>query len=322
MKLATFTHATFPAGHAHIGAVNPMEGRIIDLTTVSHGASAFLSMQALIEAGPEALQEAERLTATGESLALEDVRLLAPVPVPVQMRDCSVFAGHLQNAPLGMARVAARLRGEAVAGLPLGTPEPLPAIYRERPIYYLTNRFSVSGPGCMVDWPRYSKLMDYELEFGIFIGRGGRNISAADAGRHIFGYTIYNDFSARDTQYIEMQGYFGPAKGKSFDGGNVMGPWIVTPDEIPDPYNLGMRAYVNGRKVSDGSSSGMLHRFEDIIAYISKDETLYPGEFIGSGTLGGGCGLERDEWLQDGEEVVAEIDYIGSLNARVRLQGG
>jgi 2-keto-4-pentenoate hydratase/2-oxohepta-3-ene-1,7-dioic acid hydratase in catechol pathway len=279
-------------------------------------------MLALIEAGPEALREAARLAATGESLALADVRLLAPVPVPAQMRDCSVFAGHLQNAPLGMARVAARLRGEEVAGQPLGTPAPLPAIYRERPIYYLTNRFAVSGPGSVVDWPRYSKLMDYELEFGIFIGQSGRNISAADAGRHIFGYTVYNDFSARDMQCIEMQGYFGPAKGKSFDGGNVMGPWIVTPDEIPDPYNLGMRAYVNGRKVSEGSSADMLHRFEDIIAYLSQDETLHPGEFIGSGTLGGGCGLERDEWLQDGDEVIAEIDYIGSLSARVRVQGG
>ncbi|EGP10253.1 putative isomerase/decarboxylase [Bradyrhizobiaceae bacterium SG-6C] len=102
--------------------------------------------------------------------------------------------------------------------------EYVPQVYRDRPIYYITNRFSVAGPGADVLWPDYSHLMDFELELGIFLSRGGRNIKASDAASHIFGYTIYNDVSARDAQFEEMQSMLGPAKGKSFDAGNVLGP--------------------------------------------------------------------------------------------------
>ncbi len=134
--------------------------------------------------------------------------------------------------------------------------------------------------------------MDYELEFGIITRNKGANISAARAKDHIFGYTIFNDFSARDAQRVAMEGRLGPAKGKSFDGGNVMGPWIVTPDEIGDPYKLKMEARVNGEVRSLGVSDGMLFSFEEIIAHVTKDEPLMPGEFIVSGTVGNGCGLE------------------------------
>ena len=126
--------------------------------------------------------------------------------------------------------------------------------------------------GAVVHWPRYSRIMDFELEFGVFLGRRGANISAERAREHIFGFTIFNDFSARDTQLIEMQGGMGPTKAKSFDGANIMGPWIVTADEIPDPYSLAMAARVNGQTWTSGDSSGMLHSFEEMIAYISRDE--------------------------------------------------
>jgi 2-keto-4-pentenoate hydratase/2-oxohepta-3-ene-1,7-dioic acid hydratase in catechol pathway len=162
--------------------------------------------------------------------------------------------------------------------------------------------------------------MDYELEFGIITKNKGANIPVSQAKDHIFGFTIFNDFSARDAQRLEMEGRLGPAKGKSFDGGNVMGPWIVTPDEIGDPYNLKMEVRVNGEVRSKGVSEGMLSSFEEIIAHITQDETLMPGEFIGSGTVGNGCGLELGWFLEHGDTVELEVEKIGILKNRVERQ--
>ena len=200
---------------------------------------------------------------------------------------------------------------------PLGD---LPDVYRKQPIYYITNRFSVRGTNTTVKWPRYSKVMDYELEFGIITKNKGANIPASKAGDHIFGYTIFNDFSARDAQRVEMEGRLGPAKGKSFDGGNVMGPWIVTSDEIGDPYNLKMEARVNGKMRSQGITQGMLFSFEEIIAHVTSDETLMPGEFIGSGTVGNGCGLELGWYLEHGDSIELEVEKIGVLKNKVERQ--
>ena len=177
------------------------------------------------------------------------------------------------------------------------------------------------GTDSNVVWPRYSKKLDYELEFGVFLGRSGKDISKADARSFIAGYTIFNDFSARDTQLHEMKGRLGPAKGKDFDTGNPMGPWLVTPDEIPDAYNLSMRARINGEQWSDGNSRDMHYSFEETIAYISNEETLHPGEFIGSGTVGGGCGLEMDRWLKPGDVVELEVQGLGVLRNRVVQSG-
>ena len=219
------------------------------------------------------------------------------------MRDGMSFPLHILQAPRGQLKLAARAKNDMaelarIDAEPLGE---LPEVYRKQPIYYITNRFSVRGTNTTVKWPRYSQVMDYELEFGIITKNKGANISAAKAKDHIFGYTIFNDFSARDAQRIEMEGRLGPAKGKSFDGGNVMGPWIVTPDEIGDPYKLKMEARVNGEMRSQGVSEGMLFSFEEIIAHVTKDETLMPGEFIGSGTVGNGCGLELGWYLEHGD---------------------
>ncbi len=147
-----------------------------------------------------------------------------------------------------------------------------------------------------------------------------RTFQRPKAKDHIFGYTIFNDFSARDAQRIEMEGRLGPAKGKSFDGGNVMGPWIVTPDEIGDPYKLKMESRVNGKARSQGTSEGMLFSFEEIIAHVTKDETLMPGEFIGSGTVGNGCGLELGWYLEHGDEIELEVEKIGVLKNKVERQ--
>ena len=188
-----------------------------------------------------------------------------------------------------------------------------PKVWYEFPVYYKGNPFSVVGQDAEVHWPAYTEKLDYELEFGIFIGKAGRNITPEVAPNHIAGYALYNDFSARDIQMQEMKCRLGPAKGKDFDTGNAIGPYLVTPDEIPEPYNLTMSARVNGEEWSRGNSGSMHFTFEEIIAYISRDETLYPGEFIGSGTVGSGCGLESERWLKQGDVVELQVEGLGVL---------
>jgi len=162
--------------------------------------------------------------------------------------------------------------------------------------------------------------MDYELEIGIITRRTRANIPESEAAAHIFGYTIFNDFSARDRQTVEMLGRLGPAKGKSFDGGNVIGPWIVTADELGDPQTLNVAVTVNGEERGRGTTEGMLFSFEEIIAYASQDETIYAGEFFGSGTVGNCCGLEIGRFLESGDVVELEVDRIGILRNNVVAQ--
>jgi 2-keto-4-pentenoate hydratase/2-oxohepta-3-ene-1,7-dioic acid hydratase in catechol pathway len=149
----------------------------------------------------------------------------------------------------------------------------------------------------------------------VVIGRKGRNIKASDAGEYIAGYTVMNDFSARDIQRKEMKVRLGPAKGK--DWCTAIGPVLVTPDEIGDPYNLRMTARVNGVSWSEGNSGTMYWKFEQMIEFLSKDDTIFPGDLIGSGTVGGGCGLELDRWVQPGDVIELEIEKIGVLRNRV-----
>lgn len=327
MKLATYQSG----GQEKIGLVHGGDGLVFDLAAAaSRGGKAepsFASMLALIDAGEGALEQAAKLfdkDGKDESLSAKvaDVEILAPVPEPRQMRDGMSFPLHILQAPRGQLKLAARAKGDMaelarIDAEPLGE---LPEVYRKQPIYYITNRFSVRGTNTTVKWPRYSQVMDYELEFGIITKNRGANISAAQAKNHIFGYTIFNDFSARDAQRVEMEGRLGPAKGKSFDGGNVLGPWIVTPDEIGDPYRLKMEARVNGEVRSTGISDGMLFPFEEIIAHVTSDETLMPGEFIGSGTVGNGCGLELGWYLEHGDTIELEVEKIGILRNRVERQ--
>ena len=326
MKLATYRVS---GGAPRIGLVHDGDRRLFDLKAAAAragtDAAPFGSMLALIDADEAGLDTARGLfdrRGNEHDLVMEvaDVELLAPLPEPRQMRDGMTFPLHIRQGPRGMRRIAAAGNAEALAAIEA---EPLPdlaEVYRKVPIYYITNRLIVRGSGATIRWPRYSKVMDYELEFGVVTRRQGVNITAEKARDHIFGYTIFNDFSARDQQMIEMQGWLGPAKGKSFDGANVLGPWIVTPDEIGDPYKLKMQARVNGEVWSEGVSEGMLFSFEEMIAYMSRDETMHAGEFIGSGTVGNGCGLEHGRFLQHGDTIELEVERIGILKNRVERQ--
>ena len=189
-------------------------------------------------------------------------------------------------------------------------------VFNLRPIYYKANRFAVTGPDTDVQWPAYSKVMDYELEMACVLGRTGKDISVATADEFIFGYSIFNDFSARDTQAVEMGSFLGPSKSKDFDNANALGPCIVTVDEF-DASDARMTVRINGEVRSQGSSKTMKYRFRDLISFISTSETLHAGEVLCSGTVGGGCGAEQGKLLADGDTVELEIEGIGVLRNRV-----
>jgi 2-keto-4-pentenoate hydratase/2-oxohepta-3-ene-1,7-dioic acid hydratase in catechol pathway len=188
----------------------------------------------------------------------------------------------------------------------------IPDLWYERAIYFKGNPATVVGPEDAIVWPSYAEKLDYELEFGIYVGKEGKDIPVDEAHHYIGGYTIFNDVSARDVLLAEFPAQLGPAKGKDFDTGNVMGPCLVTPDEL-DVEHLRMAARVNGETWSEGDTSDMFWTFSQIIAHISAAETLYPGDFIGSGTVGGGCGVELDRWVQPGDVIELEIEGIGVL---------
>lgn len=309
MKLVTFE---MRGGVRHIGAVRPGEHEIVDLTAT--GDPAFADMLALIDGGDAALDHARSVFQRAARVeTIDAVRLLSPVPEPRALLDCLCFEEHLMNA----GRFA-----HVVTNAPplVNKSDGPPPIFRELPLYYKGNRFSVVGADSDIVCPRYSRFLDYELEFGVFLGRKGRNWSVEEAADAIFGYAIFNDASARDRQMREMRGMLGPAKGKDFDTGNVIGPWLVTKDELPVERGLRMRAWINGDLVTDGNSAAMMHSFAEIIAYASEDETRRAGEFIGSGTVGGGCSLEHGRFLDHGDILELEVEGLGRQRSRIVFQ--
>ena len=330
MKLVSFQASD---GGARAGALVEGDTVIVDLQAAHRDrygdASPMLSsVLAMAEAGDAALDLAGSLIATaGAGRALvrrAEARLLAPIPRPPQMRDFLCFEKHLVQS-FQQARIA-RSRQFPDPQAALDDMErdgvlTVPQVWYERPIFYHPNRLDVIGTDEDVTWPHYSSMLDFELEFGAFIGKPGRDIRKEDAHEHIFGYTIFNDFSARDEQTKEMLGQLGPGKGKDFDGANAMGPCLVTVDELPDPYDLTMVARVNGEEWGRGRSSEMAWRFSDCIAHVSRSETLHPGEFLGSGTVGNGCGLEQMRFLSPGDTVELEVERIGTLRNRVVGRG-
>ena len=292
MKLVSFR-----ASHGErIGAIHP-DGFVVDFAGL--GSQFPGTMQALIEAGDNALARARQWTnqaVADARLSLADIRLLAPLPRPVRIRDANLFLEHLEVA-LGKM------------GIPMH-PE-----FKRQPIYYNSDHTHVFGPEDDIPWPMDSNWIDYELEWACVIGKPGLAVDRQKAGAHIFGYTVFNDWSARDLQKTFLQTGAGPGSGKDF--ANSIGPCITTPDEIEDPYSLKMAAYVNGELWSSGSTASMFHRFEDAIHHFSRVAPLCAGEIIGSGTVLSGCGLELDRPLSVGDVVNLEVERIGSLKNRV-----
>ncbi|HJY16575.1 MAG TPA: fumarylacetoacetate hydrolase family protein, partial [Xanthobacteraceae bacterium] len=309
-----------------IGALIDNDRRIVDFLAAHDGAGpAFQNMQALIEGGAAALDRAREMVAAGQKsgrgvIDTATVKLLAPLPLPPQLRDFLCFEKHLIQAFTQILRIRAASAPDPEQALreleKQGAFKP-PKVWYERPSFYKPSRFAVCGTDQDVTWPAYSKTIDYELEFACVIGRPGRDIPKDKARAHIFGYTIFNDLSARDEQTLEMASNLGPGKGKDFDNSNPIGPCIVTADEIPDPYALDMIVRVNGEERGRGNSREMHWKYEDCIAFVSRNETVHPGELFCSGTVGNGSGLEIGRYVEPGEVVELEVEKIGVLRNRI-----
>lgn len=225
-----------------------------------------------------------------------EVTTIAPLPNPSSLRDFIAFENHIA--------ATSKKRGQ-----------PIPPEWYKVPVYYKGNHRTIIGPDQDLPWPLETTKLDYELELACVIGRSGRDIPEREAQDYIAGYTIMNDFSARDIQFQEMACRLGPAKGKDF--ATALGPCLLTPDEIADLGALTMIARVNGEEWSRGRFGTIHWSFAQMIAHVSRGETIYPGDVFGSGTVGGGCGLEMDRYLKPGDIVELEIQPIGILKTKV-----
>jgi 2-keto-4-pentenoate hydratase/2-oxohepta-3-ene-1,7-dioic acid hydratase in catechol pathway len=271
------------------------------------------TMLELLEGGPSALAAARQAFdyvvpfgapiqgPKGETIVYTetDVRIIAPLPNPPSLRDFIAFEQHIA--------ATSKRRGQ-----------PIPPEWYKAPVYYKGNHRTIIGPDEDLSWPLETTKLDYELELACIIGRQGRDIAESDAPSYIAGYTIMNDFSARDVQFTEMACRLGPAKGKDFS--TAIGPCLVTPDEIADLQAVTMVARVNGEVWSEGRFGTIHWSFPQMIAHVSRGETVYPGDLFGSGTVGGGCGLELDRYLNPGDVVELEIQPIGILRNRIIKQ--
>jgi fumarylacetoacetate (FAA) hydrolase len=235
-----------------------------------------------------------------------DVAFLPPVVRPPSFRDFYAFEAHVKTA-------------RARRGLEM------PPAWYEIPVFYFSNTASLIGHDSDAFAPAGSEELDYELELGVMIGKGGRDIPAARAWEHVAGFTIVNDLSARDLQRAEMSVGLGPSKGKDF--ATAVGPWLASLDEFGDrisgeALDLGMAARVNGRELSRGNASSLHHSIPRLVAHASRDADLLPGDLIGTGTVGTGCILELGPentggWLKPGDVVELEIERLGILRTRI-----
>jgi 2-keto-4-pentenoate hydratase/2-oxohepta-3-ene-1,7-dioic acid hydratase in catechol pathway len=274
------------------------------------------SMLDLLEGGPTAMTRAREALAyavqggetirgpSGETIlySLDNpvsgcpLRLIAPLPNPPSLRDFIAFEAHIS--------ATSKRRGQ-----------PIPPEWYKFPVYYKGNHRTIIGPDEDLAWPLHTTKLDYELELACVIGRKGRDIAAWEAPHYIAGYTVMNDFSARDIQMQEMACRLGPAKGKDF--ATAIGPCLVTPDEILNLDALTMIARVNGEVWSEGRFGTIHWSFPQMVEHVSRDEMVYPGDIFGSGTVGGGCGLELDRYLKAGDVVELEIQPIGVLRTQI-----
>ncbi len=316
MKLVTFEVATPLGPFERLGALS--KAGIVDLNAAcakrlaSRGKAAPqrladalvpADMLGLLDGGEDSMEAAREALAAakpgdagprGESVVYKEteVRLLAPLPRPRALRDFFAFEEHARQ---GNAR-----RGE-----------PLHQAWYDQPLYYKGNTREVFGPGDVIPWPSYTRKFDFEFEIAAVVGRKGRDLSTKDAAKHLAGFTIFNDFSARDIQKNEMICRMGPAKAKDF--ANAFGPYLLTADEMPEPEGLKMTLKVNGKVWSVGDSSLRYWRFPLMLSHVSQEEWVYPGDVLGSGTYFKGCGLDLDRWVKPGDVLELTVDKLGTL---------
>jgi fumarylacetoacetate (FAA) hydrolase len=321
MKLVTFTTAEnqLPRPGALLGQ------QVIDLQAAAAlvGVQLPASLLEIIQAGsgvwetirqvlaePGQGENPARLAGAGERaiwFERDQVRLSSPIR-PISLRDAYAFEQHVKTANQNRGR-------------------DVPEDWYRFPVFYYTNPNSVIGTDEPLKFPRYTKALDFELEIAAVVGLEGRDLGAEAAAGHIFGFTIFNDWSARDIQRAEMKVGLGPAKGKDF--ASSLGPCIITVDELadratgrPGVFDLAMTARINGKTISQGNFKDIFWSFGEILARVSEETTIYPGDVIGSGTVGTGCLLELTKsegpWLQPGDVVELEIERIGVLRNEIR----
>lgn len=310
MKLVTYVAPTSFGYFDRLGAIDG--DRIVDLSAAYEarerdargqaGAESARwlvppSMQELLnreERGMEAAREAIAFARTTGTLSVPvaGTRLRAPLPRPNSIRDFMLVEEHVRNSGLVV-----------------------PPEWFEIPGYWKGNPESVFGTGDDIRWPAYTEKLDYELELCLVIGRRAHRVSVEDAPNYIAGYAIFNDWSARDIQMREMKILLGPGLGKDF--ATSIGPCLVTPDELGDPRAVPMEARINGEVWSAGTLGPMQFSFPQVISHLSQEQVLVPGDVLGSGTVGRGCGLELDRWIQPGDLVELEAKGIGVLANRV-----
>ena len=287
-------------------SAQPIPPTLLELIHLGPEAHDYLTE---LMAGIEGVDPLEVRGAGREAVAhqVSDVVLYPPLPRPMSLRDFYAFEAHVKA-------------GYAIRG------RDVPQEWYELPVFYFSNPNAIYGPEESIPYPGYSEALDYELEVACVIGTRGRDITVEQAEEHIFGYTIFNDWSARDEQRKEMTVGLGPAKGKDF--ASSLGPAIVTPDELtdraterPGVYELSMVARVNRIERSRGNWKEIHYSFGEMIARASAAVYLMPGDVIGSGTVGTGSLLEltggKGPWLQEGDSVELEIERLGVLRNRV-----
>lgn len=313
MKLATFAVDTDVGTHRRVGVVDGSSVRdvtagyahLLDESGVPcperrSETIAPPDMLEFLRMGDDALEAARSVQElSAESLRspngarihydLTEVTLLSPLPRPTSIRDFSVFEDHASQ-------------------------HEKPETWYDIPVYYKGNPDSIVHPGTDVTWPAWEDRLDFELEVAAVIGKEGTDIAADDAGDYIAGFTIYNDFTARDTQFHEMEMPFGPAKGKDFANG--FGPYLVTSDAFAaDSANV--RTVINGSEWMTGTLADMYHSWGDIVEHVSRGETIQPGDVLGCGTIPGGCCMDLDRWIDPGDTIELAVDGIGTLSHRV-----
>lgn len=316
---------SFESGDSYLTGL-VIDGNIYPIQAMANqlAIEAPAKMEDLLIEWERSMEVARRITEAVKSgslvsnLKLENVKLFSPVPKPASCRDGYAFRQHVETAR--------RNRGVEMI------PE-----FDEYPVFYFTNHQAVFGPGEIILEDDHFSSLDFELECAVVIGKKGKNIPAAEADDYIAGFMIMNDLSARVLQMEEMKLNLGPAKGKDF--ATSFGPFLVTPDEIADKtrqsrygniYALSMKAFHNGRQVSDGNVNQMNWTFAELIERASYGVMLHPGDIIGSGTVGTGCFLELNGtaaleakrkgesytpvWLKEGDTMTLEIERLGSLS--------
>jgi 2-keto-4-pentenoate hydratase/2-oxohepta-3-ene-1,7-dioic acid hydratase in catechol pathway len=290
MKLVTYS--PLPAGQPRPGIL--VDKRIIDIPAALGASDSTSTMLGIIRAGAPLLEKLRALAAKKDAttVALADVKLHAPIPRPAKNVFC-VGWNYLEHFEEGARK--------------LHDDRELP----KHPVFFSKVPTAVNGPYDSIPFPaNVSTSMDWEVELGLIVGTGGKDITEADAMRHVFGYTVINDVSIRDVQRRHGNQWH---KGKSFDGTCPMGPWIVTADEV-DPENLRVTCRVNGVPKQDSSTKFLFFKLPRLIAELSAGMTLEPGDILSTGTPQGvGYARTPPEFLKPGDLLETEIESIGIL---------